>query len=599
MIKESKRINGNDFYKALTSGITNIISRHEHLNKINVFPVPDGDTGTNLLFTLRPILQIDDIDPHFGKTLSKIANTAIDSARGNSGTIMAQYFIGMLENAENLDTLNLENISTIFADGFNAASSAMSEPKEGTIVTVMRDVSNALDAKNYKEQNILNVFKDIHDVAKKSLENTPELMKLLKDAGVVDAGAEGYVNMIEGMLYYIENEKIMNEDIIANLKVEESIPMNNIEEYENSEFQFCTECIVEGNNISRKDLKEKLSSLGDSFILAGNKTKVKIHIHTNNPSKVFNICESFGSTKNQKADDMHAQVASSHKSNSKIAIVTDSGCDIANDSHNKNIHMVPVRYSFGDKEYIDKISQTSKEFYHELKTNPTHPKTSQPPAGDFISKFEYLSTHFESIISIHIPEKLSGTMASCKNAIKRIDNMKITTIDSLCASTGLGLIVSGASELSEQIEDHDELVKKIQSLIENTKIYLGVKNLDYAIKGGRVPKLKGLIAKALNMKPVLTTDKEGKLKAAGALFGIKNFHNRLAALVIGKLDHTAHYKFSIAHSNSEEEGHEIVEFIGNNFKNTISIDLVDLGSALGVHAGPGSFAIGVQKVINE
>ena len=601
MIKDTQSLNGHDFLSALISGITNIISRHEHLNKINVFPVPDGDTGTNLLFTLRPIAQInsDDVDYHFGKTLSVIANTAIDSARGNSGTIMAQYFIGMLENSKDLDTLNIDNISKVFLDGFNAASNAMSEPKEGTIITVMRDVSNELSAKNDPEATMLDVFRDMCRIAKKSLENTPELMQLLKDSGVVDAGAEGYVNLIEGMLYYIEYEKNMSDDIVSDMPVEEPSVINKLEEYQNSEFQFCTECIIENDNIIRADLKEKLSELGDSFILAGNKTKVKIHIHTNNPSKVFNICESFGKIKNKKVDDMHAQIISSHQNKSKIAIVTDSGCDIASDSHNTNIHVVPIRYSFGDKEYIDKISQTPDEFYHELQTNPIHPKTSQPPAGDFINKFEYLSTHFKSVVSLHIPEKLSGTMASCKNAIKRIDYLKITPIDSLSASTGLGLIVDSASKLSETIQDHDQLVNKIQDLIKNTKIYLGVKNLDYAIKGGRVPKLKGLIAKALNIKPILSTDREGKLKAESALFGTKNFHNKLAAFVISKINDDAYYKFSVAHSNAETEGHEIVEYIENNFKNTASIDLVSMGSALGVHAGPGSLGIGIQKIINE
>ena len=160
MIKESKKLNGNDFFNALVSGITNIISRHEHLNKINVFPVPDGDTGTNLLFTLRPIMQIDsaDISPHFGKSLSLIANKAIDSARGNSGTIMAQYFIGMIENAEKFEYLDTNNISKIFLDGFDAASSAMSEPKEGTIITVMRDVSTALSSKNNEEEKMVNIY---------------------------------------------------------------------------------------------------------------------------------------------------------------------------------------------------------------------------------------------------------------------------------------------------------------------------------------------------------------------------------------------------------------------------------------------------------
>ena len=101
------------------------------------------------------------------------------------------------------------------------------------------------------------------------------------------------------------------------------------------------------------------------------------------------------------------------------------------------------------------------------------------------------------------------------------------------------------------------------------------------------------------MRPILSTDEEGKLKAESVLFGLKNFHTRLAAVILNKIDSDAHYKFSVAHSNAESEGHEIVEFIENNFKNTVSIDLVDMGSALGVHAGPGSFGIGVQKITNE
>ena len=120
MTQEVKKLNGNDFFNALVSGITNIISTHEHLNKINVFPVPDGDTGTNLLFTLRPIIQIDEsnIDSHFGKTLMLIADTAIDSARGNSGTIMAQYFIGMAENSKDWEELNTDDISKLLKDGW-------------------------------------------------------------------------------------------------------------------------------------------------------------------------------------------------------------------------------------------------------------------------------------------------------------------------------------------------------------------------------------------------------------------------------------------------------------------------------------------------
>ena len=598
-MSDTSNINGKELYNAIVSGICKVISRHEYLNKINVFPVPDGDTGTNLLFTLKPILDIkDSISESVSDTLSKISNVAIDSARGNSGTIMAQYFIGMSEQASSDQNLNNANLNELLEAAYEAAKGSMSDPKEGTIITVMRDIAEEAK-KHINSDDMKKTFKAIYKVSIESLNNTPELMQLLKDSGVVDAGAQGFVDLIEGICHYLEHGEILNSESIEMHYADDVDADVNIENYDESTYQFCTECIVEGDGISRRDMKETLNEMGDSFILAGTKNKVKIHIHTDTPNKVFDICSEFGKIKNQKADDMHQQVSSSHNSQSDIAIVTDSGCDIQYDTHNSNIHIVPVRYSFGSKEYIDKVSQTSDEFYNELTNNPVHPKTSQPPTGDFISKYENLSTHYKSIISIHIPGKLSGTLQSAKNAVKRMENHNITHIDSFSASVGLGLIVKRASELASEINNHDEMVRKIESLIKNTEIFLTVNDISYAIKGGRVPKYKGTIAKLLKMHPILSTDKEGKLKAASALFGAKKLHQKFAQFILKKLDKNHHYHISIGHSNAEDGGHEIVDIIENNFKNIISIDLVEMGSALGVHSGPNSFIAGIQKEIDE
>ena len=336
----TSNINGKELYSALVSGICKVISRHEHLNKINVFPVPDGDTGTNLLFTLKPVLNIQDsISNDVSKALTQISDVAIDSARGNSGTIMAQYFIGMAEKSSNITEINNENIFDLLDGAYNAAKESMAEPKEGTIITVMRDI--AIESKNHIDSNdIENTFKAIYEVSIKSLNNTPEQMQILKDAGVVDAGAQGFVDLIEGLYHYIKTgENINPESIEAHETDSADI---NIENYDDSNYQFCTECIVEGDSISRRDMKETLTSMGDSFILAGTKSKVKVHIHTDTPNQVFELCSNYGTVKNQKADDMHQQVSSSHDSKSEIAIVTDSGCDIQYDTHNNNIHMVPV-----------------------------------------------------------------------------------------------------------------------------------------------------------------------------------------------------------------------------------------------------------------
>ena len=592
----TSNINGKELYSALVSGICKVISRHEHLNKINVFPVPDGDTGTNLLFTLKPVLNIQDsISNDVSKALTQISDVAIDSARGNSGTIMAQYFIGMAEKSSNIIKINNKNIFDLLDSAYNAAKESMEEPKEGTIITVMRDI--AIESKNHIDSNdIKNTFKAIYEVSIKSLNNTPEQMQILKDAGVVDAGAQGFVDLIEGLYHYIETGENINPESIE-IHETDSADIN-IENYDDSNYQFCTECIIEGDSISRKDMKETLTSMGDSFILAGTKSKVKVHIHTDNPNKVFELCSNYGTVKNQKADDMHQQVSSSHDSKSEIAIVTDSGCDIQYDTHNNNIHMVPVRYSFGSKEYIDKVSHTSDEFYMELMNNPLHPKTSQPPTGDFIRKYENLSTHYKSIISIHIPAKLSGTLQSAKNATKNID-MKITHIDSLCASVGLGLIIKQASEWAKESYDHKLIVQKVKSLIKNTKILQVVNDISYSIKGGRVPKFAGPIAKILKIHPILTNDEEGSLKAESVLFGKKDLHIKFAKYILKTLDKNTNYNISISHSFAENEGHEIIDIIENNFDNINSIDLVEMGSALGIHSGPKSFGAGIQKIIDE
>ena len=594
-MEKQNSLNGVSFYDALVSGISNVISKYEHLNKINVFPVPDGDTGTNLLFTLKPIAELnrDEISLNLENSLKIISNTSINSARGNSGTILAQYFVGLAEGASNIEELKPSNINRILQSGFQFAFDAMSDPKEGTVITVMRDIAkHQFDDKN--NLSIEDVFDIIYQISSKSLENTPNQMKILKDSGVVDAGAQGLVDLIEGMLYYIKNNKIISPDSI-NKKIS-SDEVSSIQSHDYSSFQYCTECVINGNDINRVELRERLNDLGDSFIVAGNKSTIKIHIHTDSPENIFKICSEYGKLLNQKADDMYVQVHTASESKNKIAILTDSGCDIQHDNHNPNIHIVPVRYSFGEKEYLDKTSQSTDEFYNELKNNPIHPKTSQPPTGDFITKLNYLSSHFDSVVAIHIPRLLSGTLQSCENAVKMIENYKITVLDSFSASVGLGLIIQSASELAEDIETHDELVKKIEKLIDETEMYLIINDIKYAVKGGRVPKFAGTIAKTLNIHTILTTNKIGKLKIASVAFGAKNLHEKITKFVIKKINKNYKYKFSVAHSNSINQGNKIVNILQNDIQNLETIDLLDMGTALGVHAGPGSFIIAFQKV---
>ena len=200
-----------------------------------------------------------------------------------------------------------------------------------------------------------------------------------------------------------------------------------------------------------------MAELGDSIVVAGSKSKVKIHIHTDTPKTIVNICQKFGVVTDEKADDMLRQQHDAHGIHHDVAVIVDSGCDLPEEILKKyNIHMVPVRLNFGQDHYVDKITISSEEFWKELKSNPTHPQTSQPTPGDFLRKYQLLSSHYKKAISIHIPEKLSGTFQSASNAASQMNSFPISVIDSRNASIGIGLIAIQVAEAVENGMQYDK-----------------------------------------------------------------------------------------------------------------------------------------------
>ena len=590
-------LDGSRLHRALVAGINNVISNQEYLNKINVFPVPDGDTGTNMAFTLSSILDSTQkqVFSRADDMLALIADAALDGARGNSGVILAQFFQGLSDGSAGVDKMTPEHFSKAIQFGAEYAREALAEPKEGTILTVLTDFSNHLiELINNQTHDFENLIEQGIKEAEKSLENTPNLLVVLKKAGVVDAGAKGFVDLLHGIFNFVKNGDIkgFTSDTISN-KIKTEINNSNIQA-DKSEFRYCTECLINGENIERKKIRELLQKYGDSLVIAGSKNKTKIHIHVNDPKKVFTICSDFGIVSGEKADDMWQQQedAQNHKSKG-IAIVTDSGADIP-DNIDLDIHVVPVRYNFGDIGYIDKVSQTPKEFYEELATNPIHPKTSQPTPGDFRRQYQFLQTHYDSIISIHIPHVLSGTYQSALNASKRVEDAKISIIDGLSASVGLGLIVMKIDHMIKAGKDHNEIEECIPDIIQSTDIFLLLKDLNYVVRGGRLPAWVKKVADFFHIRPILTTKVDGSLGAAGIIKGTTKLSEKMSKFILNKLDPNTSYDISIGHCNAQKDGEKLIKLIQEKNDNINSIYLIDMGCALGVHAGPGSLSAAIQ-----
>ena len=590
-------LDGMRLHRALVAGINNVISNQEYLNKINVFPVPDGDTGTNMVFTLTSILDStqNKIYPRVDDMLAHIADAALDGARGNSGVILAQFFQGLSDGSAGIDKMTPKNFSKAIQFGAEYAREALAEPIEGTILTVLTDFSNHL-IKLIKNQthDFEHLLEKGIEKAEESLENTPNLLAVLKKAGVVDAGARGFVDLLHGIFNFIKEGNL--KGFRANLETQQITTDIKKDEvaFENTEFRFCTECLINGQNIDHKKIREALQENGDSLVIAGSKKKTKIHIHVNEPADVFKICSKFGKISTEKVDDMWQQQedAKMHKSR-RVAIVTDSGADIPEDI-DLDIHIVPVRYNFGDIGYVDKLSQTPDEFYNELANNPIHPKTSQPTPGDFRRQYQFLQTHYESIISIHIPHALSGTYQSALNASKRVENAKISILDGLSASVGLGLIVMKAAAMVNDGRTHNEIHNVLHDIIKSTDIFLLVKDLSYVVKGGRLPDWVKKVADFLHIRPVLTTKENGSMGAAGIIKGTSNLSEKMSKFVLRKLDADKSYNIAIGHCNQKGDGEKLMELIQSEHNKINSIYLMDIGCALGVHAGPGSLAAAVQ-----
>ena len=347
-------IDGKRLHKSLSAGIRHLLSRQDYLNKINVFPVPDGDTGTNMGFTLSTIeenLPKDNLHS-ISQTADGIAELTINNARGNSGAILAQFFSGFSEGVKNKSTLNTTEFSQALQIAKEYSYDALMKPVEGTILTVINDWITAILNVSHNITDYKKLLKHGFDASIKSLSETIEKLDVLSKAGVVDAGAQGFVDILFGINQFI------HDGTLEEKKSEISNLSPTIEKVSfNEKYRYCTECLIDGTSIDKTKLKKKLSELGDSIVVAGSSTKIKIHIHSDHPKNVINMCKTFGTVSDEKADDMIRQQHDAHGIHKDIALLVDSGCDLPENILKKfNIHMIPVRLNFGSEHFVDKVS---------------------------------------------------------------------------------------------------------------------------------------------------------------------------------------------------------------------------------------------------
>ncbi|MDE2196487.1 MAG: DegV family EDD domain-containing protein, partial [Gammaproteobacteria bacterium] len=576
------------------AGIQHVVARRDYLNAINVFPVPDGDTGTNIAFTLHAVLHAmtENMHRHAGRMLDVVAAAALDGARGNSGAILAQFFQGLGEKTAALHDLSAAHFVAAVNHGAAAARTALAQPMEGTLLTVLADFAAALQGHlaQHHAADISSLLNTGLARAKTSLANTPNQLQVLKQAGVVDAGAQGFVDLVQGIVDFLQAgsmEALPADTILPMVSHERGTEAD-------SHYRYCTECLISGDNLERTVLSRELAELGDSLVVAGGARKLRVHIHADGPDAVFRIAARYGQISGEKADDMRRQARVAGRRLARPAIITDSGADIPEALRERlDIHMLPVRVHFGEHAYLDKVSLTPADFYRELRLNPLHPKTSQPPPGDFRREFNFLASHYDAVVYIGLTSKVSGTVQAAVAAANRADGTPVTVLDSGSVSAGQGLLAVYAAECALAGYDAAAIVQAVKAMLPRTRIWGAIPDLSYAVRGGRVRRSTKLLADLLHLTPVLTATPDGHVTSCGVLWGRNRRAEKFARFVTRHVNAHTRYRLLVGHCDCAEDAERLRTLL-IRIPNIESSWLTEVGPALGTHAGPGALVVSLQ-----
>jgi len=585
-------MDGRRLYYTFIAGARKVIEHQVELNKINVFPVNDGDTGTNLASTIRAV--IDSLHPHksYKITADRIAETSLVNARGNSGIIFAQFLYGMSMETGNYKTINTAQFAESIKNSIRYIYEAIAEPVEGTMLTVIREWADYI----YENRNRITDFNEMFlasvAILNKSLIETKNKLAVLKKANVVDAGARGFVLFIEGIIEFITHRNI-KELVQAKAetalfeKIEEAIPQN-------VEFRYCTEALIKNCSADSKTMHSILHRYGDSVVVAGSDRMKRLHVHTNTPAELFSELRKTGTIAFQKADDMIRQSDVVYNRKWKIALVTDSTCDLSQELIDQyQINMLPININFGENHYLDKVTIQPEQFYKMLDENTDYPKSAQVNEKAFVNVFSHLASHYDSIIAIHLSDKLSGTFGSSQKAAKAVSmefNKPISVINSKSLSGALGLLVLRAAKAIEEGHPYEKVVEMTEDWANRIKVLVSVKNLKYLIRGGRLSATRGLIAKILNVNPIVTIDESGKAIVFDKAFNQKAIMERVIFHVRKQANEKHIWNYIILHANNSEAAAWYTEKM-KEITSQEPVSVVNISPVIGANAGVGAAAV--------
>lgn len=569
----------------------------EELNRINVFPVPDGDTGTNFALTLRAVAQalVPLPHAHLPVVTKAMADACILSAHGNSGMLLSQFLLGFREGIGDRLTAYPTNVAAAFRVGADRLQAALDEPVEGTILTVCRETADAAERAATHTHDFHDFMSHTLQGATNALRKTPELLEVLKRAGVVDAGGKGFVRLLEGIMRLIEGAPVeAPADDAPSLPAAAALT----DVAQNRDFRFCTEVLVRGGAFPpSNELRAALRPLGGSIVVMSTEEMLKVHIHTNAPEEVYQKAGGWGKIEQTKADDMRVQHEALHdEAVSGLGIVVDSSCDLSDEIIDRyGFVLAPIQIMEGDRTYLDRIDIRAADVYQRMRSGRESFATSQPTPAAFAEAYRDARSTAREALCLTLSSGLSGTHASAQAAVEASGVDGITVFDSRSISLGLGMLALRARELAEEGMTTEQLTDELVRIRDRSGAFVVVGRIENLVRSGRVSRTRGWLGRLLGITPILElTPKAGKVSAVDRVRG----SGGLIPRVLDHLDRRLtprprQLRVGVVHADAAQTASDVTAEVERRFHPRECLR-ADVTAALGVHVGPGSWAVFFQ-----
>lgn len=577
-----KELNSIDLYYAIISGAEKIIVSKALLNEANGFPVPDRDTGSNLAFLMSEISKRIVRTNNFSELMMSLSNAAVIGARGNSGSIFSQFFIGFGIDSENHEVLNVSNFANFFNNGFDYAYKSIKNPVEGTILSAMRSFSIELSNQAKIGMTIKDAFKTSLESLTRTVKQSKYVLKRYTQGKYEDAGALAFLLFMDGFIGSLLSDNLKVSTLIQSEDINNldgKTVIHNIDiEIKN---RYCTEVLIERNGLNINDFETHFEFLGDSLVINGNEKYLKVHIHTNFPHLFTKKMSEFGKILEVKADDMIMQRTLTRDHKNKIAIVIDSIADVPIDEHTDFVFQLPLNLIVDNVTYQDK-----RTIFKEL-LNSKNVTSSQLNNNQIMQFIMPILKRFEHVIILTVSSKMSGLYERYEQIVKDYPN-KTTLIDSKSNSVGEGLIVFETIRLLKKNINLETLLFRIKDYIEKTKIYVSLPDLKSMIKSGRLNERIGFVLQKFGYLPLVTINSKGEGTVKGLCFSKKSNEKLLISIIENNKEIIENY--AISHVYDRDKAEELSKMLESiiGFR---ALYIEEVSSIVANFSGEGSVAV--------